>query len=167
LKLQPHIQSSVATRSNQKLSFRYFGPFTILQRIGAVAYKLDLPSTSQIHPVVHVSLLKKHVPPQLVEASDLSTVCTDPTADCVPILVLDNQLVPHGNSVASKLLVQWNSASHMQTWEDELDIRRRYPQAPAWGQAASEGGGETVMTKKVHKRLLRLAQRQARRQANE
>ena len=54
----------------------------------------------------------------------------------------------------------------MQTWEDEFDIRRRYPQAPAWGQAASEGG-ETVMTKKVHKRLLRLAQRQARRQANE
>jgi hypothetical protein len=46
LKLQPHIQSSVASRSNQKLSFCYFGPFNILQRIGSIAYKLDLPSSA-------------------------------------------------------------------------------------------------------------------------
>lgn len=54
LKLQPHIQTSVATRSNQKLAFRYYGPFEVLARIGSVAYKLKLPAGSQIHPVVHV-----------------------------------------------------------------------------------------------------------------
>ena len=55
LKLQPHIRSSVAFRSNHKLSFRFFGPFKIIARVGVVAYKLDLPQTAQIHPVVHVS----------------------------------------------------------------------------------------------------------------
>lgn len=42
LKLQPYIQSSVAPRSNQKLSFRFYGPFTVLARVGAVAYKFYL-----------------------------------------------------------------------------------------------------------------------------
>lgn len=40
LKLQPYIQTSVAPRSNQKFSFKFYGPFKILQRVGQVAYKL-------------------------------------------------------------------------------------------------------------------------------
>jgi hypothetical protein len=47
LKLQPYIQSSLAPQGNNKLLFKYFGPYKILQRVGAVAYKLDLPPPSQ------------------------------------------------------------------------------------------------------------------------
>ena len=40
LKLQPYIQSSLVSHSNNKLSFWFFGPFQILEKIGDVAYKL-------------------------------------------------------------------------------------------------------------------------------
>jgi hypothetical protein len=59
LKLQPYIQSSVD--SIQKLAFKFFGPYQILAKVGPMAYCLQLPSTSFIHPIIHVSQLKKAV----------------------------------------------------------------------------------------------------------
>jgi len=136
LKLQPHIQTSVADRSNYKLSFRYYGPYKVLQQIGAVAYKLDLHPESHIHLVVHVSLRKQHVPPQLSVSTDLSSVASDASEPAAPLLILDRQLKLCGGSAMPRLLVHWNSVSQFQTWEDETDLRCCFPDAPAWGQAA-------------------------------
>lgn len=60
LRLQPYGQQTVHHRSSQKLSKQYFGPFKVLHRVGAVAYKLELLSTSHIHLVVHVSQLRAY-----------------------------------------------------------------------------------------------------------
>ena len=43
-----------------KLSVRYVSPYEILQRAGKLAYELKFPSAlSSVHPVLHVSMLKK------------------------------------------------------------------------------------------------------------
>jgi hypothetical protein len=45
-------------RASQKLSFRYFGPYQVLQRVGSVAYHLQLPAQAMIQRVVHISQLR-------------------------------------------------------------------------------------------------------------
>lgn len=61
LRLQPYKQQSIAHKASHKLSPRYFGPFQVIQKIGATAFRLELPPKSKIHPVFHVSCLKKQL----------------------------------------------------------------------------------------------------------
>ncbi|PKI61177.1 hypothetical protein CRG98_018408 [Punica granatum] len=59
VKLKPYRQRSVRLQRYHKIGRRYIGPFQVLKRVGEVAYKLALPKAARIHPVFHVSMLKK------------------------------------------------------------------------------------------------------------
>ncbi|GAU45110.1 hypothetical protein TSUD_183180 [Trifolium subterraneum] len=61
VKLRAHRQQSIVSRINAKLSAKYYGPYPVTGRVGAVAYQLKLPEGSRVHPVFHASLLKKVV----------------------------------------------------------------------------------------------------------
>jgi hypothetical protein len=84
LKLQPYIQSSVAHRPCPKISFKYFGPYTILERMGTATYKLQLPTNSQIHSVFHVSQLKSFTPSYVLVFSELPSIPLLDLHDLVP-----------------------------------------------------------------------------------
>jgi hypothetical protein len=139
VKLQPYVQTSVATRANHKLSFKYFGPFEITQRIGTVAYKLNLPESSSIHPVFHVSQLKQSVKSTLPVSATLPSTTLQLQ---FPEQVLDRRTVSHGGSSIDQILVRWSGLEDvLATWEDEEALKAKFPAATAWGQAASQGGG--------------------------
>ena len=59
MKLHPYSQVFVAHKNNAKLDPKFFGPYKIVDCIGAVAYKLQLLlDHSEVHDVFHVSYLK-------------------------------------------------------------------------------------------------------------
>jgi hypothetical protein len=144
LKLQPYIQTSVSNRSNNKLSFKFFGPYEILQKVGSVTYKLKLPDGSAVHPVFHVSQLKK-----VVGQGQQVTAHIPPSDDSlqVPLQVLKHRMVTRGNSEILQVLVHWSGLPlSLATWEDAEALKQRFPLAPAWGQAGSQDRGIVTST---------------------
>ena len=48
--------------TREKVSLRYIGPYMITAPVGALAYCLQLPeSMSGVHPVFHISMLRKYL----------------------------------------------------------------------------------------------------------
>lgn len=58
----PRITSHSKTRAHENCGHVGSVPFPITERVGQVAYRLDLPPSLKIHPVFHVSLLQPYTP---------------------------------------------------------------------------------------------------------
>lgn len=127
LKLQPYRQKSASNRPFQKLSARFYGPFEITKKIGAVAYELSLPSTARIHPVFHVSQLKRaignvnpvpNLPPHLTEDMELHW---EPE-ELLEIRTRKDTTVPR-----VEVLVKWKGThASDSTWEDLETLRDNF-----------------------------------------
>ncbi|TPX36858.1 hypothetical protein SeMB42_g07005 [Synchytrium endobioticum] len=50
-------------RPTKKLDYKWMGPFFVKRKINRVAYEVELPSSIRIHPVFHISLLKRYKRP--------------------------------------------------------------------------------------------------------
>jgi len=143
LKLQPYTQSSMANRPFPKLSYKYFGPYLITERIGQVAYRLKLPEDSKIHDVFHVSQLKPFVADYTLVFSELPFTTDIEATAAMPEKVLEHRLVKRGNAAIPHVLIQWTGLpTTSTTWEDYNVICKRFPQAPAWGQASTSAVGD-------------------------
>jgi hypothetical protein len=106
--------------------------------VSDVTYKLQLPETSAIHPVFHVSQLKTAVPSS-------QTVAELPQALegwQVPVKILQHRVHATNHNVTPQVLIQWsNLPRSLATWEDTEALQQRFPCAHAWGQADFVGEG--------------------------
>jgi hypothetical protein len=60
IRIQPYKQMYLnQQKKDNKIAPKYYVPYKVLQRIGSMAYKLELPPSSRVHPIFHVSFLKK------------------------------------------------------------------------------------------------------------
>ncbi|MCH95581.1 hypothetical protein A2U01_0016561 [Trifolium medium] len=127
LKLQPYRQMSMKKHKAHKLLPKYYGPFKIIDKVGQVAYKLELPRDAAIHNVFHVSQLKKCHNPSANNTPLIPTFITDiPTR--IPELILDRKMVKRGSQAATKVLVQWkDTPPDMATWEFYYDLLKQFP----------------------------------------
>ena len=112
-----------------KLAPRYFEPYKILARVGTVAYKLELPAASLIHDVFHVSLLKKHLGPDVPISPSLPPTNVDSVILPLPEAMLDSSVIQKDRyRPREEILVKWaGSPREDATWENRRRFARMYP----------------------------------------
>ena len=124
LRLHHRTAVGITTATPSKLGPRFFGPYQVIERIGAVAYRLHLPPKAHIHDVFHVHLLKKFVgepPTALVPLPSILHGRVVPT----PAAVIRTRL----NRGRWQVLVHWDGRAPADaTWEAVEDFKDRYPE---------------------------------------
>jgi hypothetical protein len=108
-----------------KLALRYVGPYRICQRIGNLAYKIELPEELiGVHPVFHVSQLCKclKLPEKEVHTNTLDIQDTLEYKEH-PIQILDQAEKETRSTVIPICKVQWsNHIEREATWEKESEL---------------------------------------------
>jgi hypothetical protein len=129
LRLQPYRQISVNVHPSNKLSPRFYGPYKVLERIGYVAYRLDLPPESKIHPIFHVSCLKKKLGERVFCQQQLPDITSMGDVRIQLTAILDRRMVKWHNKVVVKVLVQWaHLPKEDATWEPYETLKARFPE---------------------------------------
>ncbi|GKB71492.1 putative reverse transcriptase domain-containing protein [Tanacetum coccineum] len=113
-----------------KLNPRYVGPFKVLERIGSVAYKLELPQElSRVHNTFHVSNLKKCYSDEPL-AILLEGLHIDDKLQFVeePVEIMEREIKRLKQSHIPLVKVRWNSRRGPEfTWEREDSLKKKYP----------------------------------------
>ncbi|GJV53639.1 putative reverse transcriptase domain-containing protein [Tanacetum coccineum] len=109
-----------------KLAPRFVGPFKIIEKVGPVPYRLDLPEElNGVHDIFYVSNLKKCLAKPTLQVP-LDEIQVDAKLNFVEIL--EREFKKLKQSRISIVKVQWNSKREPEfTWEREDQIKVKYP----------------------------------------
>ncbi len=129
-----------------KLMPRWVGPFPVVERIGTLAYRLELPASMRIHPVFHVSLLQPYREDGRVQPPPLPFYVGKQLAYTAD-RILDHKAVRRGRRKNMKeFLVRWEGyGPEHDTWEPEACLLDKSLVQTYWDYVAS---GENAPKKK-------------------
>ena len=128
LKLQPYRQQSLAKRHCHKLAACFYGAFSVVGKIGAVAHKLDLPHSCKSHLVFHVSQLKPARGSQLTPALLPPQLSADMELQAVPDALLNVKFADPGTHLVDQLLIKWKDLPASDaTWEFYDNMAAYFP----------------------------------------
>ncbi|GJX85412.1 putative reverse transcriptase domain-containing protein [Tanacetum coccineum] len=113
-----------------KLAPRFVGPFEIIEKVGHVAYRLDLPEElNGVHDTFHVSNLKKCLANPTLKVP-LDEIRVDAKLNYVeePVEILEREFKKLKRSRIAIVKVRWNSKRGPEfTWEREDQMKLKYP----------------------------------------
>ncbi|XP_015081268.1 uncharacterized protein LOC107024835 [Solanum pennellii] len=115
----------------RQLILSFIGPFEILECIGSMTYRLELPPNfSCLDLVFHVSMLKRyHNNGDYIIKWDLIVLDKDLHYEEEPNDILDRDVCELRTKVIKPVKAQWKHRSVEEaTWETERDMRDKYPQ---------------------------------------
>ncbi|GJR42901.1 putative reverse transcriptase domain-containing protein [Tanacetum coccineum] len=114
----------------EKLAPRFVGPFEIIEKVGPVAYRLDLPEELYgVHDTFHVSNLKKCLADPTLQVP-LDEIQVDAKLNFVeePVEILEREFKKLKRSMIAIVKVWWNSKRGPEfTWEREDQTKLKYP----------------------------------------
>ncbi|XP_061360621.1 uncharacterized protein LOC133304587 [Gastrolobium bilobum] len=126
LNSREQIQNTVAKCNSHKLTKKYYGPFKIIKCIGEVAFELELPTNSKIHPVFNASLLKHY------HVEDAARSLALPSREFLnqpviqPMAILDMQEADKPEQTC--VLIQWQGLYPKDSsWELLSEMMEVYP----------------------------------------
>ncbi|GKA26166.1 putative reverse transcriptase domain-containing protein [Tanacetum coccineum] len=129
LKVSPW-KGVVRFRKKGKLAPRFVGPFEIIEKVGPVAYQLDLPEElNGVHDTFHVSNLKKCLADPTLQVP-LDEIRVDAKLNFVeePVEILEREFKKLKRSRIAIVKVRWNSKRGPEfTWEREDQMKLKYP----------------------------------------
>lgn len=110
-----------------KLSPRFIGPYSVIERIGKLAYLREL---GKVHDVFHVSQLRRCLADESkILQSDEIVLEEDLSYVERPIRVLDSRVKALRNKEIHLVKVLWHRRGIEEaTWEKESEMRERYPE---------------------------------------
>ena len=115
----------------RKLDPRFLGPFRILERVGAVAFKLDLPSAMDAyHNVFHVSQLRKCLTDQDIVLPEIpKDLGKNLTLETRPVRIIDRMEKAMRRKTVPMLKIVWEfNGKDIITWETETKMKAEYPE---------------------------------------
>ena len=111
-----------------------------MQKIGTMVYKLELLASSQVHPVFHVSCLKKVIGDKIPVQTILPELDKEGKIILDPKVVTETRIRQLRNWSISEYLIKWkNLPAEDSTWEDEYFIQKHPELLKRWGQHVFEG----------------------------